>query len=135
MRNCDSSSAPPKRANDATTRRIASRGQYCSPLKIECRCLFRLRANLPRMFGANVCSELAVALAFVPKLHFLYRVTDQRTRCGKPPPASRAAVAAKRCVRDPYDSPSHDAMYTKPCGRGNAGRCASMSRNEKEKET
>ena len=40
--------------------------------------LFRFRANLPRMIDANMSSELAVALAFVPSFHFLYCVSDQR---------------------------------------------------------
>ena len=61
------------------------------------------------MIGANMSSELAVALAFVPSLHFLYRVTDQRTRSGEHPTAFRATVTAKSCGRDPYDSSRHEA--------------------------
>jgi hypothetical protein len=75
--------------------------------------LFRFRANLPWMFAANVRSELAVTLAFILSSHFLYRVTDQRTRSCEYPTAFRAAIAAKSCGRDPDDSARHEAMYTK----------------------
>jgi hypothetical protein len=75
--------------------------------------LFWFRANFPWMIGANMSSELGVALAFVTLLHFLYRVTDQRTRSREHPTAFRAAIAPKSCGRDPDDSPRHEAMYTR----------------------
>jgi len=54
------------------------------------------------MFGANVGSKLAVALIFVPSLHFLYCVTDERAGSREHPTAFRAAVACKTLFLNPY---------------------------------
>jgi len=85
------------------------------------------------MFGANVSSELLVPLAFVLPIHFLYRVTDRRTKRRENPTAFRAAVAAKSSGRDSDDSSRHKATYSTPLWR-KRGWCVRLSSRNEEDE-
>jgi len=73
-------------------------------------------------------SELVVALPFVPVLHFLQSVTDQRTRCGKHPTAFRTAIAAKSFGREPYKSPRDEGNpYQVSAEKKREGRTATVA--------